>query len=128
MSAFANCGRADAHVRASYVPTEVGMTSFVTCIADCDDVSMISPAASAKNRQLGQAPAQFLVLSPEFLRVARVEFGRHIKLRVTFRRCIGSKPADPFGPAGLTQEHTIKMGGMGAVAPVACSTVLERVA
>src|SRR6476660_8031654 len=99
-----------------YLPvTEVAMTSFVTCIADCDDVSMIGPAASAKNRQLGQAPAQFLVLSPEFLRVARVEFGRHIKLRVTFRRCIGSKPADPFGPAGMTQQHIIEMGGLGAV-------------
>src|SRR5260370_26395292 len=55
------------------------------------------------------------VLLTGFLRVACVEFGRHIELGVTFRRCVSSKPAHPVGPTGVAREHVIEMGGMGAV-------------
>ena len=55
------------------------------------------------------------VLLTGFLRVACVEFGRHIELGVTFRRCVSSKPAHPVGPTGVAREHVIVMGGMGAV-------------
>src|SRR5258708_39529574 len=61
------------------------------------------------------SPTQLPILLTGFLRVACVEFGRHIELGVTFRRCVSSKPAYPVGPTGVAREHVIVMGGMGAV-------------
>src|SRR5258708_23567858 len=61
------------------------------------------------------SPTQRPILVTGFVRVACVEFGRHIELGVTFRRCVSSKPAHPVGPTGVAREHVIVMGGMGAV-------------
>src|SRR5258708_35397862 len=61
------------------------------------------------------SPTQLPILLTGFLRVACVEFGRHIELGVTFRRCVSSKPAYPVGPTGVAREHVIVMGWDGAV-------------
>ena len=79
------------------------------------DVAVVGAAAAAEHVDLRVLLQQLAVFPAELDRIAGVELGRRVELRVAAPRGVGAEAADALDPGLVGVEHLGEVGRVGAV-------------